>query len=102
MKQLQAVSTRCLPSRGLDCYTEGPFQDHKTLKKGFNRLHEKHAESTTKVTALQQDLDSCRNDCRQLRVQVERSGAQVIAANNANSALRKVRIFHPHHAWTFY
>lgn len=73
----------------LDFWTDESLQDHKTFKKGFNRLHEKYAESLAKVAALEQGLRGYRDECQQL-------GAQVMAANNANSALRKVRVFRPH------
>lgn len=96
-KQLQEAS-RFPSNRGSNYLIDSFLQDHKTLKKGFNRLHERYAESTAKITALEQELakaaaleqelDGYRTDCRQLRAQVEHVEAQVVAANNANSALR--------------
>jgi hypothetical protein len=90
VKELQEVSTR--PLRGWASSHEIVIvQDHNTLKKGFNRLLDMHTESTEKITTLERDFNQCRELKAQLEARVERLEAQVIAANDANSMLRKVR-----------
>ena len=90
--ELQEVSTHRSGLAGCRIFgLMGPSRI-TTLKKGFNRLHEKYAESLTKVAALERELGGFCNGCQRL-------GVHIVAANNANSALRKVRIFYLHPAW---
>jgi hypothetical protein len=49
-----------------------------------------HIESAGKITTLEKDFDQCRELKVQLEARVEHLEAQIIAANKANSMLRKV------------
>ena len=71
------------------------LQDLNTLKKGFAKLHEKHAQSTAKNSALEDQRDGFRDESVQLKAQVatlqEGLVAQTEKATSATEALR-VRI----------
>jgi hypothetical protein len=76
------------------------LQDFDTLRKGFIKLRDKYTQSTATVSVLENELNACRGESEQLRVQAtalqEELRVQTETTANkvasATSALRTVRV----------
>ncbi|KAF9778447.1 hypothetical protein BJ322DRAFT_1114267 [Thelephora terrestris] len=75
-------------------------EDHKTLKKGFIQLHEKYAESTARVAALDKELDGCRKELNGCRDDCQQLRDRAVVTNYVDHALRKVCF--PHYLWIYF
>ena len=70
IKQLQEVTWPALHlMKGLR-YELTALQDCETLKKGFTKLRDKYTQSVAMVSAVEDELNTCRGESEQLRTQV--------------------------------
>ena len=69
MKELQDVSAEISLHSVLE-YRLMAVQECDTLKRGFNKLRSKYDASIAKVSAMNNELDACRDESTQLKAQV--------------------------------